>query len=57
MKCKVDKDRMCGNGWRNSVFRLDGIVTEDPAKWHTVLAKGSFGAVGKHAESFRAEFN
>jgi hypothetical protein len=25
MKCKKDKGRLCGAGWRNSVFRLDQI--------------------------------
>jgi hypothetical protein len=25
MKCKKDKSRVCGAGWRNNVFNLDGV--------------------------------
>jgi hypothetical protein len=25
MKCRKDKSRVCGAGWRNSIFNLDGV--------------------------------
>jgi hypothetical protein len=28
MECKKDKGRMCGAGWRNSIFNLDGVTVE-----------------------------
>lgn len=33
MECKKDKGRMCGAGWRNSIFSLMKVAKPEPFKY------------------------
>jgi hypothetical protein len=38
MKCRKDSSRICGAGWRNSIFNLDGVKkTKVPKFVYTAL--------------------
>jgi hypothetical protein len=46
MKCKKDKSRICGGGWRNSVFNLDGVkktVVAVKASYKPIYGESSEG--------------
>jgi hypothetical protein len=43
MKCKNDKGRVCGAGWRNNVFNLDGVKPTPKPPYKAIYGESSLG--------------
>lgn len=43
MKCKKDRSRTCGAGWRNEIFNLDGVKKTPTPAYKPIIGENRLG--------------